>query len=43
MGGFDATLGKFVGDAADFLDGPADQLLMARILGLFWGGLVSPV
>ena len=27
--------GKFVGDAPDFLHGPADQFLMIVILGLF--------
>lgn len=40
VGGLDTTLGKLVGDTSDFLDGPADQILMVRILGLF-GGVMS--
>jgi len=31
----DATLSKPVGDAAHFLDGPADQILKFFVLGLF--------
>jgi hypothetical protein len=30
-------LAKLVGDPANFLDRPADQILMVRILGLFGG------
>lgn len=33
-------LGKFVGDPADLLNRPADQILMVRILDLF-GGVTS--
>jgi hypothetical protein len=40
VGGLDTTLGKLVGDPPDFLDRPADQVLMVGILGLF-GGVVS--
>ena len=36
----DTTLCKPVGDAANFLDGPADQILMLLVLGLF-GGVAS--
>lgn len=35
MGGLDAALGKLVGDASDFLDGPSDQILVPRIVGFF--------
>ena len=35
--GLDLAHGKFVGDAADFLHGPADQILAFVTLGLFGG------
>jgi len=38
--GLDLAHGKFVGDAPDFLHGPADQILMFGTFGLF-GGVTS--
>ena len=36
VGGLYTTQGKFVGDAPDLLDGPADQILMVGVFGPSW-------